>query len=242
VAADFVDADKQVPDAAAALEGARAILVERFAEDADLNRHAARADVVERTGGVHGAQGQEAEGEKFKDYFDFSEAAAQLPSHRILAIVPRREGRDPRAADRAGRASAGRGRLLFLRAEDHAALCHFRSGPPRRPLLGGDRAVGVAYQIQVHLNIDLRMRLWTAAETKPCGCLHRICANLLLAAPAGARVTWPRSGLRLRCQGRRRRSTGKVVATTAIYPHERKSAGTSAGDAGEIGGGRTASI
>eukprot|EP01035_Chromulina_nebulosa_P038057 gene38057-51403_t len=85
-AAAFVDAEKQVADAAAALEGARAILVERFAEDADLIgalreqmwSNGKMASVVK--------EGKKAEGEKFKDYFDFSEPLHKLPSHRILAM------------------------------------------------------------------------------------------------------------------------------------------------------------
>src|SRR5438309_7294060 len=86
VAASFVDAEKQVADAAAALEGARAILVERFAEDADLigalreqmwsqGRMASTVRARKKT-----------EGEKFRDYFDFGESLHKLPSHRILAM------------------------------------------------------------------------------------------------------------------------------------------------------------
>ena len=82
----FVDAEKQVADAAAALEGARAILVERFAEDADLigglREHMWSNGVM----GSTVRKGKKTEGEKFKDYFDFSEPLTKLPSHRILAL------------------------------------------------------------------------------------------------------------------------------------------------------------
>src|SRR6202000_2437128 len=85
-AAGFVDAQKQVADAAAALDGARAILVERFAEDADLIgglreqmwSNGLMASTVRR--------GKKTEGEKFKDYFDFREPLTKLASHRILAL------------------------------------------------------------------------------------------------------------------------------------------------------------
>jgi uncharacterized protein len=86
VAASFIDADKGVADAAAALEGARAILVERFSENADLigglreefwSRGALASKVRE---------GKETEGAKFADYFDFSEPYGKMPSHRILAM------------------------------------------------------------------------------------------------------------------------------------------------------------
>ena len=86
VAAGFVDPNKEVADGAAALEGARAILVERFAEDADLIGQLREA--VWSGGRMTSAvrKGKKTDGEKFKDYFDFSEPLTKLPSHRILAI------------------------------------------------------------------------------------------------------------------------------------------------------------
>ena len=86
VAASFVDAEKQVADVAAALEGARAILVERFAEDADL---IGRLREQMWSNGVMVStvrKGKKMEGEKFKDYFDYNGALHKLPSHRILAL------------------------------------------------------------------------------------------------------------------------------------------------------------
>src|SRR5262249_38415809 len=85
-AAAFVDPEKGVADAAAALEGARAILVERFAEDADLigelrERVWSRGRMVAKV-----RDGQQDEGAKFADYFDFAEPLTKLPSHRILAM------------------------------------------------------------------------------------------------------------------------------------------------------------
>ncbi|MGH3771325.1 MAG: Tex-like N-terminal domain-containing protein, partial [Pseudonocardiaceae bacterium] len=90
-AAAYVDpeagvSDVAVPDAAAALEGARAILVERFAEDADLvgslrERMWSRGRMVSRV-----REGRQEAGAKFADYFEFSEPFTRLPSHRILAL------------------------------------------------------------------------------------------------------------------------------------------------------------
>src|SRR2546421_5422405 len=86
VAARFVDADKQVADVAAALDGARAILVERFAEDADLIGKL-REEVWSNGVMVSAVRkGKKTEGEKFKDYFDYNGAFHRLPSHRILAM------------------------------------------------------------------------------------------------------------------------------------------------------------
>ena len=86
VAAGYVDAEKQVADVAAALEGARAILVERFAEDADLIGPL-REDMWSAglmTSTVR--KGKKTEGEKFADYFEYNGALHKLPSHRILAL------------------------------------------------------------------------------------------------------------------------------------------------------------
>ena len=106
VAAGFVDADKQVADAAAALDGARAILVERFAEDADLIGVVARACVVERADGLQGAHRQEDRRREVQGLFRLQRAAAQIAVAPHPGDVPRREGRDPRAADPARRAAA----------------------------------------------------------------------------------------------------------------------------------------
>src|SRR5882757_868275 len=86
VAVPFIDPGKQVADAVAALDGARAILVERFAEDADLI--GALREQMWSNGLIASAvrKGKKTEGEKFKDYFDFSEPLNKLPSHRILAL------------------------------------------------------------------------------------------------------------------------------------------------------------
>src|SRR6201992_3891011 len=82
----FVNAEKGVADVAAALEGARAILTERFDEDADL-KGALREEMWSQ--GKMGSTvrlGKKTAGEKFKDYFDFNEPLHKLPSHRILAL------------------------------------------------------------------------------------------------------------------------------------------------------------
>jgi uncharacterized protein len=223
VAAGFVDAEKRVADVAAALEGARAILVERFAEDADL---IGRLREEMWSSGLMAAtvrKGKKTEGEKFKDYFDFSQSLSKLPSHRILAMF-RGEKEE----------------ILELQIQPDAQPPSTSASPPSsyelkimqrfaitdqgRP---GDRwLVETARwawrtKIQVHLNIDLRMRLWTTAETEGVRVFASNLRDLLLAAPAGARVTMGldpgyRSGVKVAVVD----ATGKVVATTAIYPHE----------------------
>ncbi len=221
VATGFVDADKQVVDAAAALEGARAILVERFAEDADLI--GSLREQVWSNGQMAATvrYGKKTEGEKFKDYFDFSEPLNKLPSHRILALFrgEKEEILDLQMQPEAQAPAAGVPSSCELKI-----MQRFDISDQGRP---GDRwLVETARwawrtKIQVHLGIDLRMRLWTAAETEAVRVFASNLRDLLLAAPAGARVTMGldpgfRSGVKVAIVD----ATGKVVATTAVYPHE----------------------
>jgi len=220
-AAPFINAEKQVADAAAALEGARAILVERFAEDADLigglREHMWSNGVM----GSTVRTGKKTEGEKFKDYFDFSQPMNKLPSHRILALFrgEKEEILDLQLQPEAQAAVAGVPTSYELKI-----MQRFLISDQKRP---GDRwlveTVRWAWRtkIQLHLNLDLRMRLWTQAETEAVRVFASNLRDLLLAAPAGARVTMGldpgfRSGVKTAVVD----ATGKVVATTTIYPHE----------------------
>jgi protein Tex len=220
-AAAFVDADKQVADAGAALEGARAILVERFAEDADLigglREHMWSNGVM----GSTARTGKKTEGEKFKDYFDFSQPMNKLPSHRVLALFrgEKEEILDLQLQPEAQVPAAGVPTSYELKIMQRFAISN-----QKRP---GDRwlveTVRWAWRtkIQLHLNLDLRMRLWTGAETEAVRVFASNLRDLLLAAPAGARVTMGldpgfRSGVKVAVVD----ATGKVVATTAIFPHE----------------------
>ena len=223
VAASFVDADKQVVDAAAALEGARAILVERFAEDADLI--GTLREQMWSNGRVASTvrRGKKTEGEKFKDYFDFSEPLHKLPSHRILAMF-RGEKEEILELQIQPDAQAPAAAASVPSSYELKIMQRFAISDQGRP---GDRWLAETARwawrtkIQVHLNIDLRMRLWTAAETEAVRVFASNLRDLLLAAPAGARVTMGldpgfRSGVKVAVVD----ATGKVVATTAIYPHE----------------------
>ncbi len=221
VAADFVDADKQVPDAAAALEGARAILVERFAEDADLI--GTLREQMWSNGRVASTvrRGKKTEGEKFKDYFDFSEPLHKLPSHRILAMFrgEKEEILELQIEPDAQAPAAGVSSSYELKIMQRVGISD--QGRPGDRWLAETARWAWRTKIQVHLNIDLRMRLWTAAETEAVRVFASNLRDLLLAAPAGARVTMGldpgfRSGVKVAVVD----ATGKVVATTAIYPHE----------------------
>jgi uncharacterized protein len=224
VAESFVNADKQVADVTAALEGARAILVERFAEDADLIG-ALREQMW--SNGVMSSTvrtGKKTEGEKFKDYFDFSGPLHKLPSHRILALF---RGEKEEILDLAMQpepvpatpAPAGVPSSYELKIMNRFGISD--QGRPGDKWLTETARWAWRTKIQVNLNLDLRIRLWTSAEEEGVRVFASNLRDLLLAAPAGARVTMGldpgyRSGVKTAVID----ATGKVVATTTVYPHE----------------------
>jgi uncharacterized protein len=221
VAAPFVDAGKQVADAAAALDGARAILVERFGEDADLIGGLREQMWSEGLMASTVRYGKKTAGEKFEDYFDFSERLAKLPSHRILAMF---RGEKEEILDLQILPEPPRTTPDALSSHELKIMQRFvisDQGRPSDKWLIETARWAWRTKIQVHLNIDLRMRLWNLAETEAVRVFASNLRDLLLAAPAGARVTMGldpgfRSGVKVAIVD----ATGKVVATTTIYPHE----------------------
>jgi uncharacterized protein len=207
---------ENVPDAAAALEGARAILVERFSEDADLigglrERMWNRGRLVSTV-----REGKETEGAKFADYFDFSEPFTKLPSHRILAVFRGEKEEvldvtlDPVDDEEGGyerTVAAAAGIRDEGRAADKWLAQVVRWTWRTRILLG--------------LQVDLRVRLRTVAEEAAIAVFAANLRDLLLAAPAGTRATMGLDpGLRTGVKVAVVDATGKVVATDTIYPHE----------------------
>ncbi|MCS3762282.1 Tex family protein [Bradyrhizobium centrosematis] len=217
----FINAEKGVADAAAALDGARAILVERFDEDADLIGALREEMWTNARMASKVRDGKKTEGEKFADYFDFSEPLTKLPSHRILAMF---RGEKEEILDLQIQAEAEAPPPGVPSAYELKIMKRFGIADLKR---AGDRwlidTVRWAWRtkIQVHLNIDLRMRLWNAAETEAVRVFASNLRDLLLAAPAGTRVTMGldpgyRTGVKVAVTD----ATGKVVDTAVIYPHE----------------------
>ena len=216
-AAAFVNAEKGVDTPAAALEGARAILVERFAESAELIGRLRETFWSQGLLESKVREGKETAGAKFADYFDYSGPLAKLPSHRILAMFrgEKEEVLDLRLKPEAEPGSAG----YESRIADHFKIAD-RGRPGDRWLLS---TVGFAWRtkIELHLGVDLRMRLWELAEAEAIKVFAGNLRDLLLAAPAGARATMGldpgfRTGVKVAVVD----ATGKVVATDTIYPHE----------------------
>jgi len=224
----YVSADKNVADAAAALDGARAILIERFAENADLI--GALREELWTNGHLTSKvrEGKNEAGAKFSDYFDFSEALAKMPSHRVLALFrgEREEmlGLTIEPDDPKTRPPAVPGAPAVASVYELRIMRTFGIADQGRP---GDKwlteTVRWAWRtkINITLSIDLRLRLKTAAEEEAVRVFASNLRDLLLAAPAGARPTLGldpgyRTGVKVAVVD----ATGKVVATSTIYPHE----------------------
>jgi uncharacterized protein len=219
-AAAFVDAEKNVADVAAALDGARAILVERFAEDADLI--GSLREELWTSGRLSSKvrEGKAEAGAKFSDYFDFAEPLPKLPSHRILALYrgEREEILDLTIEPEAPAAPGAIG-TYELRIMHRFGIAD--NGRPGDRWLVETARWAWRTKIMVHLAIDLRMRLWNSAEEEAVRVFAANLRDLLLAAPAGTRATMGldpgfRSGVKVAVVD----ATGKVVATSNIYPHE----------------------
>ena len=220
-AAAYVSAERGIADGEAALEGARAILVETFAEDADLVGRL-------RTDFWRGGQlvskvrkGKVQEGAKFSDYFAWSERLERMPSHRVLAVLRgEREGVLAVDLDAEGAESPP-----ALPGPFETAICRrFGIAAQGRP---GDTwlldTVRTAWRTKIRTGIeqDLRTRLFERAEDDAVQVFAGNLKDLLLAAPAGGRVTLGldpgyRNGVKVAVADR----TGRIVAVETTYPHE----------------------
>ncbi|MBL8248291.1 MAG: RNA-binding transcriptional accessory protein, partial [Candidatus Competibacter sp.] len=212
------DAGRGVPDAKAALDGARQILMEDFAENAELL--AQLRDYLWDNAVLHAqlVEGKAEEGAKFRDYFDYREAFRQIPSHRALALFrgrnegvlqltlelgdPAAPGPDPgerRVAAQFGIRDQGRPADAWLRETARWAW---------------------KVKLLPHLDTEIKQRLREAAEEEAIRVFAHNLRDLLLAAPAGARPTLGLDpGLRTGVKVAVVDATGKLVETATIYPH-----------------------
>ncbi|HAS6234621.1 TPA: S1 RNA-binding domain-containing protein [Vibrio vulnificus] len=219
-ASRYINADKGVEDSKAALDGARAILMERIAEDANLlekirqylNRH---AEIVSRV-----VAGKEHEGEKFKDYFEHNEAISKVPSHRALAMLRgRNEGflsltlnADPQQEE-----SVRQSYCETLIADHYGVTLSCAPADNWRK-----QVISWAWRIKVsmHMETELMAAMKERAEIEAIEVFATNLKDLLMAAPAGPRATLGLDpGLRTGCKVAVVDATGKVLATDTIYPH-----------------------
>jgi len=224
----FINADAGFADTKAVLDGARQILMEKFAEDAELlgqlreylKEHGLlRSTVVE---------GKESEGAKFRDWFDFAESIVDMPSHRALALLR-------------GRNEGFLNVALVLDSELDEDKQKPGSQPTQNPC---EQRIAARFSIRnqnrpadkwladtvrwtwkvkvyTHLELELVGELRERAEEEAIRIFGKNLKDLLLAAPAGQHVTMGIDpGIRTGCKIAVVDATGKLLDTATIYPHE----------------------
>ncbi|MEZ2389331.1 Tex family protein [bacterium RCC_150] len=222
-AAKYLNAEHAIDDAAAALAGARSILVERVSQDPDLaetlrERLWTQGRMVSRV-----KKGQEAEGQKFKDYFEFSQVPSGMPGHRVLALL-RGEKDGVLELDLAEAEPADDDALAAARTrfENAVAKClgAAERGRPADSWLVQTAQIAWRSRILDRLGNDLRGRMFAQAEDEAVRVFAANLRDVLLAAPAGNRATLGLDpGLRTGVKVAVVDGTGKVVATDTVYPH-----------------------
>ncbi|MES9872238.1 MAG: Tex family protein [Candidatus Sedimenticola sp. PURPLELP] len=216
-AAAYVDADKGVADTKAALDGARQILMEQFAEDAELLGKL--RDYLWDNGVIKSAvvSGKEREAAKFSDYFEYDEAIQKIPSHRALALF---RGRNE------GLLTV---ELVVDEDAQGASPCELTiarqvgvedKGRPADSWLRDTIRWTWKVKVFTHLDLELKMRLRESAEEEAIRVFGSNLQDLLLAAPAGhLGIIGLDPGLRTGVKVAVVDATGKVVDTATIYPH-----------------------
>ncbi|WP_391088804.1 Tex-like N-terminal domain-containing protein [Vibrio sp. NH-UV-68] len=219
-AKQYINSDKGIVDSKAALDGARSILMERIAEDANLlekirsylNRH---AELVSRV-----VAGKEQQGEKFKDYFEHNEALSKVPSHRALAML---RGRNEGFLTLAMNADPSQEEGVRQSHCESIISDHYGVSLSSAPADGWRKQViSWAWRIKVsmHMETELMAAMKERAEIEAIDVFATNLKDLLMAAPAGPRATLGLDpGLRTGSKIAVVDSTGKVLATETIYPH-----------------------
>ena len=209
--------NEQVPDSKAALDGARAILMEQFAEDAELigvlreklwNEAEVHAQVI---------AGQENAGEKFADYFDHREPVRAMPSHRALAVL---RGRNENVLQVALKYQPDETPVTEQSEYEKIIAAHFKIDSNNKWLRDTVRLTWRA-KIFLSLELDAFNRLKEAADTDAITVFARNLKDLLLAAPAGRLTTLGldpgyRNGVKCAVVS----DTGKLLDTVIVYLHQ----------------------
>ena len=221
-AASYINADNNINNVTAALDGARQIIMERISEDAELV--STLRERIWQKGLIHAAvaKDKEAEAAKFKDYFDYQEAINKIPSHRALALFRGRNenllnvnllpGNDEKADHQ-------------LCAQIVARHIHVTDTSKAADAWLAETA-RFAWKVKLftRIDLDLKQQLREAAELEAIKVFANNLKDLLLAAPAGPKATLGldpgiRTGVKVAVVD----TTGKLVATETIYPHPPRS-------------------
>ncbi|AGA88470.1 hypothetical protein PSCT_02584 [Pseudomonas sp. SCT] len=214
----FIDAEKGFADVKAVLEGAKYILMERFAEDADLLAKLRDFLKHNATLSARVVPGKENEGAKFSDYFEHDEVLKNTPSHRALAIFRGRNEGILSVSLKVGDETPGS-------MHPGEGMIGERFGIANRGR-AADKWLGEVVRwtwkvkLYTHLETDLLGELRDKAEDDAIGVFARNLHDLLLAAPAGPRATLALDpGLRTGCKVAVVDATGKLLETATVYPH-----------------------
>ncbi|MDR6712323.1 uncharacterized protein J2W83_001921 [Pseudomonas hunanensis] len=217
-AARFVDAEKGVADVKAALEGAKYILMERFAEDAGLLEKLRGFLKQEAVLSARLVAGKEEEGAKFRDYFAHDELLRTAPSHRALAIFRGRNEGILSATLKVGEELPGTLHPCEMMIGSHFGVEN--RGRPADKWLGEVVRWTWKVKLYTHLETDLFGELREGAEGEAINVFAHNLHDLLLAAPAGPRATLGLDpGLRTGCKVAVVDGTGKLLDTATVYPH-----------------------
>lgn len=219
LAASYLNLEAGFSDTKAVLEGARYILMERYAEDAELLRkvreHLSQNSVLES----RVVAGKEKEGAKFRDYFEHNEPLAKVPSHRALAMLRgRNEGFLSLSMNADPGAEAGQGSYCEVIISDHLGLKLGDSSVDQwlKTVVTATWRIKIALQMETEFISQMRER----AEAEAINVFARNLGDLLMAAPAGAKATMGLDpGLRTGVKVAIVDNTGKLVAHTTIFPH-----------------------
>lgn len=219
LAAGYLNLEAGFADTKAVLEGARYILMERYAEDAELLRkvreHLSQNSVLES----RVIAGKEKEGAKFRDYFEHNEPLAKVPSHRALAMLRgRNEGFLSLSMNADPGAEAGQGSYCEVIISEHLGLKLTDSSVDQwlKTVVTATWRIKIALQMETEFISQMRER----AEAEAINVFARNLGDLLMAAPAGAKATMGLDpGLRTGVKVAIVDNTGKLVAHTTIFPH-----------------------
>jgi len=212
--------NENIADAKAALDGARAILMEQFAENAELI--GALRDKLWAEGELHAQviEGKESEGEKYKDYFDHREAIRAMPSHRALAVL---RGRNEGVLQLALKYQPDETPATEASAYEQTIAAHYRIGEHKWLR----DTVRLAWRAKIYLSLELDAlnRLKEAADSDAITVFARNLKDLLLAAPAGRLPTLGldpgyRNGIKSAVVD----DTGKLLDTAIVYLHQENNA------------------
>lgn len=213
--------NEQVPDIKSALDGARAILMEQFAEDAELIGRLREKLWHEAEIHAQVIDGQQETGEKFKDYFDHREAIARMPSHRALAIL---RGRNEGVLQAALKYQPDETPITEPSEYEKIIAQHFGLQDKNRPADKWLRdTVRLTWRAKIFLSLELEAfsKLKELADTDAITVFARNLRDLLLAAPAGRLPTLGldpgyRNGVKCAVVS----DTGKLLDTVIVYLHQ----------------------